>query len=109
MKLRSVATNRPDTSVGFPFHSGANWRNSLVLRKGHDLERHGKVDVGLGKKRAKNRPHLLKTNRHVAATFLASVGDNREVGRFDLHPLRLSCKRRSRGKQACGQRNDETD
>ncbi len=59
----------------------------FCIAESHDLKRHGETDVGLGQQRAEYPTHLLKAHGHIAATFLASIGDNREMRRFHLDPL----------------------
>jgi uncharacterized protein DUF2721 len=46
------------------------------------------VDVRAGHEHGKDSAHLLKAHRHFTAAPVAGVGDHREVGRANFHPLR---------------------
>src|SRR5437763_15008702 len=66
----------------------------FCVAEGDDLKRYRKINLGFYQDRSKNRSQLLELNGSFTAAFFAGISHNGEMRRPNLHPLRITRKRK---------------
>jgi hypothetical protein len=66
----------------------------FCIAEGDDLKRYRKINLGFYQDRSKNRSHLLELNGSFTAAFFAGISHNGEMRRPNLHPWRITRKRK---------------
>src|SRR5437867_4378795 len=66
----------------------------FCVAEGDDLKRYRKINLGFYQDRSKNRSQLLELNGSFTAAFFAGISHNEEIRRPNLHPSRITRKRK---------------